>query len=494
MIRALSKSELPIQVALNRDAPLHRQIYDWFRRAIIEGRLKPGQRVSSTRILAGELGISRNPVLAAYDQLLAEGYFESFTGAGTCVARSIPEDSPQPVVPVSCEPQTRPATTAHKACKLSRRIAAVPETTDAWLQIMEPIRAGRQALDQFPYRIWSKLVNRHIRRSTQEALYYDDRMGYLPLREALAEYLGVFRGVRCDASQVLITTGPQQGLQFCAQVLLDPGQPIWMEDPGCPGGRQALTAVGLRLVPVPVDEEGLDVARGMRIARDARAAFITPSHQMPLGVTMSAARRMQLLDWAVRQGAWILEDDYDSEYRFSGRPITSLMGLDSNARVVYVGAFGKSMFPALQLGYLVVPKGLIRAFAIARDAAASYSSMLYQLVMTDFIREGHFARHVRRTRTIYMEQRSTLVEAIRSFMPDKLEVVGDAVGTQLTVLLPPGTDDVAVSQKAAKSGLSVQPLSACYIKPPARGGLILGYSGARIDEIPAAVQGLQHCI
>src|SRR6185312_12127791 len=306
--------------------------------------------------------------------------------------------------------------------------------------------------------------------------------------------LGLFRGVRCDASQVLITTGPQQGLQLCAQVLLDPGQPIWMEDPGCPGARQALAAAGLRLVPVPVDEEGLDVAQGMRIARTARAAFITPSHQMPLGVTMSAGRRMQLLDWAVRQGAWILEDDYDSEYRFSGRPITSLMGLDANARVIYVGVFSKTMFPASQLGYLVVPKGLIEPFATARDAADSFSLTLYQLVMADFIREGHFARHIRRTRTIHMKQRSKLIDAIRSFMPDKLEVVGDAVGTQLTVLLPPGVDDVVVAQKAVKNVLSVQPLSASYIKPSRRGGLILNYGAARIGEIPAAIQALRLCI
>ena len=493
MIGALPKSELPIHVTLNRDAPLHRQISDWFRRAIIEGRFKPGQRLPSTRILADELGISRNPVLAAYDQLLAEGYFESFTGAGTCVARSIPEDALQAVVPVSSE-LPAPTATGSTASKISRRIAAVSEMAEPRLRNIEAVRVGRPVLEQFPFRIWAKLVNRHIRRPAPEMAYYDNRMGYLPLREAITEYLSLFRGVRCDASQVLITAGPQQGLQFCAQVLLDAGQPIWMEEPGCPGARQALAAAGLRLVPVPVDEEGLDVAQGMRIAPAARAAFITPSHQMPLGVTMSVERRLQLLDWAVREGAWVLEDDYDSEYRFSGHPITSVMGLDSNARVIYVGVFSKTMFPASQLGYLVVPKELIEPFAVARDATDSFSSTLYQLVMADFIREGHFARHIRRTRTVYMKQRSALVEAIRSFMPDTLEVVGDAVGTQLTVLLPPGVDDVAVAQKAAKNGLSVQPLSASYTKSPRRGGLILSYGGARIGEIPAAIQALQHCI
>ena len=362
-----------------------------------------------------------------------------------------------------------------------------------WLNNLGAFRTGVPALDRFPISTWSKLINRHSRHPPIELMAYGDSMGHLPFREAIAEYLSTVRSVRCDASQILVTTGSQQALQICAHTLLDVNDRVWMEEPGYPGALQAFHATGARLVSVPVDQEGMDVAEGIRLCRSARAVYITPSHQLPLGVTMSAARRMKLLNWATSNDAWIIEDDYDSEFRSGGHPISSLQGLDVGDRVIYVGTFSKVMFPALRLGYLVVPRDLVPAFYGARDAADNFSSTLYQAVMTDFIREGHFARHIRKMRALYTERRTALLQAIHGQLNDKLEVIGTEAGMHLVALLPPGVDDVALSIKAAENGVSARPLSPCYASPPARGGLILGYGGADVQEIIEGVRRLKLC-
>jgi len=320
---------------------------------------------------------------------------------------------------------------------------------------------------------------------------YGNAMGYAPFREAIAEYLGAVRGVRCEPSQILVTTGSQQALQLAAQILLDPNDRVWMEEPGYLGARQAFVTARAQLLPVRVDHDGMNVAEIIRRGRSARAVYVTPSHQYPLGTTMSATRRMLLLNWAASSGAWIIEDDYDSEYRFGSRPIASLQGLDTDSRVIYIGTFSKVMFPALRLGYMVVPKDLLPAFSAARDAADIFSSTLYQAVMTDFIREGHFARHIRRMRMLYMDRRTTLIKAIQSQMGDLLEVIGDAAGMHLLALLPPGIDDAAVSRHAAQRRISVMPLSSCCLKPPTRGGLILGYGGANAQQIHEGIRKLR---
>jgi len=323
---------------------------------------------------------------------------------------------------------------------------------------------------------------------------YGNAMGYPPFREAIAQYLGAVRGVRCAPSQILVTTGSQQALQLSAQVLLDPNDRVWMEEPGYLGARQALMTASAQLIPVRVDHDGMNVAEIIRRDRGARAVYVTPSHQYPMGMTMSATRRMLLLNWAARCGAWIIEDDYDSEYRFASRPISSLQGLDTDARVIYIGTFSKVMFPALRLGYMVVPKDLLPAFSAARDAADIFSSTLYQAVMTEFIREGHFARHIRRMRMLYMDRRRSLTKAIQTWMGDILEVIGEEAGMHLVALLPPGIDDVAVSQQAVQRHISVMPLSSCCLRPPTRGGLILGYGGANPDQIHEGIRILRMCV
>jgi GntR family transcriptional regulator / MocR family aminotransferase len=480
----------PITLDPAKTIPIYRQLYEWFRRAILAGQLRPAQRVPSTRNLAAELGISRIPVSSAYEQLHAEGYFETFVGAGTCVASSIPDDALRPADGES--PGTSPRVSRGKARRrISRRVTSMLLPPQSWLDNLGAFRVSLPALEHFPMDSWSRLVHRHLRGQTRRLMAYNDAMGNLAFREAIAEYLGVVRAVRCEPSQILVTTGSQQGLQLSAQVLLDSNDRVWIEEPGYHGARHALRMAGARLVPVGVDDEGLDVRQGIRRDPQARAVYITPSHQYPLGMTMSATRRMLLLNWAARSGAWIIEDDYDSEYRFGGRPIASLQSLDSGARVIYVGTFNKVMFPALRLGYLVVPKDLVRAFSAARDATDVFSSTLYQAVMTDFIREGHFARHIRRMRILYMHRRTGLVEAIHKQLGGKLEVIGAEAGMHLVALLRRGVSDLAVARKAAQMGVSAMPLSACYLKPPARGGLILGYGGTDTQQINEGIAKLR---
>ena len=443
----------------------------------------------STRGLAAELKVSRIPVSCAYEQLHAEGYLETFVGAGTCVARSIPDDALKPAYGKMRDSRQAPKSRGRR--RISRRVTAMLMPPQSWLDNLGAFRVSLPALEHFPTVVWSKLVNRHSRRQTRQLMAYGGAMGHLPFREAIAEYLGTVRGVRCDPSQILVTTGSQQGLQLSAQVLLDANERVWIEEPGYHGARHALLMAGARLVPVPVDQEGLDVEEGIRRDSKAHAVYITPSHQYPLGMTMSATRRMLLLNWAARSGAWIIEDDYDSEYRFGGRPIASLQSLDAGARVIYAGTFNKVMFPSLRLGYVVVPKDLARAFSAARDATDVFSSTLYQAVMTDFIREGHFARHIRRMRMLYMQRRTAMVEEIGKQAGDTLEVIGAEAGMHLVALLAPGVSDVAVARTAAELGISAMPLSTCYLKSPARGGLILGYGGTDARQIHEGIGKLR---
>jgi GntR family transcriptional regulator/MocR family aminotransferase len=488
-MRDIAPGILPA-IAIDRSAatPLYRQICDGYRAAIVERRLRGGQRLPSTRALAADLGISRTPPLLAFDQLLAEGYFESRVGSGTFVSSTLPTDvsaGHRPGRPTARAPGAR--ITARHADALIR---SAPEP---WLNGFGSFRLSEPALDHFPFRVWARLVARHSRGAARGALNYGGPLGDLALREALAAYLRTARAVRCEAGQIMLANGSQQALGIAARVLLEPRQPVWVEEPGYGGARDALLMAGARLVPVPVDEEGLDVAAGIRRSRRARAALVTPSHQYPLGATMSASRRLQLLDWAQATGSWIIEDDYDSEYRYESQPVAALQGLDRDARVVYIGTFSKVLFPALRMGYMVIPADLVARFSAVREAMDICPPALNPAVLADFILEGHFARHLRKTSLLYHERRTALVEGLQDMLGSRLQVVGAEAGIHLVALCErPG--DRSISLRAAREGLWAMPLSACYHGAPARQGFVLGYGGTSVAAMPRAVERLRRMI
>jgi GntR family transcriptional regulator/MocR family aminotransferase len=475
-------------MAVDREAakPLHRQVYDGFRALIAARTLRAGEPIPSTRALAVELGISRIPVLNAYAQLLAEGYFESRVGAGTFVARSLPDHMTR------VEDRGVGAKVRSGPRPVSRRSALLPRFKGTpWMYGWGAFSVGQSSFEHFPFPIWSSLVTRHSRNARASALNFSNPMGSEDFREAVAAYLRSARAVDCEAQQIMIVSGSQQALEISARVLLDPGSSVWIEEPGYRLTRYALAMAGCRLIPVPVDQEGLDVAAGIRRGPRARAAYVTPSHQYPLGATMSASRRLQLLDWAQSSGAWIIEDDYDSEYRYESMPVASLQGLDCNARVIYIGTFSKTLFPSLRVGYMVIPADLVDRFLAVRHAMDIYPPHLYQAVLTDFLTEGHFSRHIRRTRLLYRERRNVLTEAIRGEFGTRLEVLGGEAGLHLVVTLPKGVADKEISARAARENLWLWPLSPCYLGKTARQGLILGFGSANTAEIPEAVRRLR---
>lgn len=478
-------------IAVDRKAPqaLHRQIYNAYRTAILDYRLRPGQRIPSTRSLAFELGVSRFPVLNAYAQLLSEGYFESRVGSGTVVSSSLPEQftssRPAGARILTAGSLTRPVSHSSSVLRLERA---------PWLQGLGAFSVGQVAFDHFPLQIWSNLVARHSRTMTARSFHYGDPMGSLAFRETIASYLRTARSLRCEAQQIMIVSGSQQALEISARVLLDPGDRVWMEEPGYRYAGDVFALAGCQLVPVPVDQDGLDVAAGVRQCRKARAAFVTPSHQFPFGETMSASRRLQLLDWAHKAGAWIIEDDYDSEYRYESPPIASLHGLDSNSSVIYIGTLSKVLFPSLRLGYVVIPTGLVDRFLAIRRATDLGPPSFHQEVLADFIGEGHFARHIRRMRILYHQRRSALVDSIGKELGSMVEVHGSEAGMHLTVTLPARNRDLEIAERAAREKLWIWPLSPAYLGAVSRPGFILGFGGTPVSEIPAAVRKLRNLL
>jgi GntR family transcriptional regulator/MocR family aminotransferase len=498
-MKKVSSGYSPV-IAVDRKAakPLHRQVYDAYRAMILSRNLGAGQLIPSTRALAAELNISRIPVLTAYAQLLAEGYFEARVGAGTFVCSALPDQVAADERREAQTPATRPRgkrVATRAARRVAKRTTQVPRYgVVPWLRGLGAFSVSQPAYDEFPFQIWSSLMMRHGRNPQTHSLHYGGPMGSERLREAICTYLRTARGVHCEPAQVMIVSGSQQALDVSARALLDEGSAAWVEEPGYWLTRHVLKAAGCKIVLVPVDAEGMDVAAGVRKCRTARAAFVAPSHQFPLGATMSAARRLQLLRWAERAGAWIIEDDYDSEYRYGSMPIAALQGLDENARVVYVGTFSKTLFPALRMGYMVIPKDLVDAFVTIRHAMDLGTPYLYQAVLADFIEEGHYARHIRRMRLLYGERRAALVESIRKEFEGKLEVLGAEAGMYVAVKLPRGFRDVQMAHKAAKEKLWVAPLSPAYQGKDARPGFILGFGSTPAEKMGQEVRRLKALI
>jgi GntR family transcriptional regulator / MocR family aminotransferase len=476
-------------IAVDRKAsrPLHKQIYDAYRSMIVARNFGAGQQIPSTRALATELRISRIPVLTAYSQLLAEGYFEARPGAGTFVCSSLPDQ-----MTLGDRGLGRSADVRSGTRSLSRRAMVLPPYERLpWARGLGAFNVSQPAFDQFPLQIWSRIVMRHCRSPHASGLHYGGPLGLERLRLAICTYLRTARAVRCDPHQVMIVTGSQQALEITTRVLLDDRSAAWVEEPGYWLTRQVLTAAGCRLVPIPVDNEGLDVAFGVKKCNKAKAAFVAPSHQYPLGATMSASRRLQLLEWAQSSGSWVIEDDYDSEYRYGNMPIASLQGLDRNSRVIYIGTFSKTLFPSLRLGYLVIPADLVDRFAAVRYAMDISPPNFFQAVLTDFMNEGHFARHIRRMRQLYAQRRSALVDALQREFGSALEILGSEAGMHLAVILPKGLRDLEIAVRAASEKLYLWPLSPAYLGDSPRQGFILGFGNTSVEEMPKAVRQLK---
>ena len=456
--------------------PLSRQLYDELRAALGDGRLAAGARLPSTRDLAAVLGLSRNTVLAAYGQLAAEGWVTGRVGQGTHVA-ALPAGDPQPLARPAVPGRGRRAPAARLSAR-GRLLARTPVSASPMPGPDRAFRPGVPALDHFPYEDWRRRVAAFWSRPRRAELGYGESGGLPALRAAIAAHARAARAVRCDPGQVLVVSGSQQGLDLAARLLLDDGDTVWMEDPGYVGARAAFQASGGRVVPVPVDAEGLVVGAGVRLAPRARLAYVTPSHQYPAGVVLSRERRAALLAWARRAGAWILEDDYDSEYRHVGWPLESLQGLDGGERVIYVGTFSKTMFPALRLGYVIAPRALAAAFGNARALLDRQPPAAEQAALASFVEDGAYARHLRRMRTLYAGRRAALLDAAaREPGEARLELRPAETGMHLLGLLPQGVDDRAVSARALEMGVEAPALSRYALRRPKRGGLVLGYAG-----------------
>ena len=472
--------------------PLYRRIYEAIRRAILAGDFEPKMRLPASRLLARQLGVSRMTVVNAYEQLLAEGYLEGKIGAGTYVAAALPEEFLQPQ---TGKIPARELTNDCREIKFSAYGKRLQENYQKVLRmqtgtVFEAFELGIPAIDKFPFDIWLKIVAKHHNGSKTETFGYAEPGGYFPLREAIAKHLKAARGVNCETEQVIITNGAQQALDLIAKLFIETGDSVLIENPCYIGVKNSFRSAGANLIPVAIDKEGFELA-AIDENPDASLIYVTPSHQFPLGVTMSLPRRLALLEKAEQKSMWIIEDDYDSEFRYSGRPIASLQGLDKNGRVFYVGTFSKTIFPGLRLGCLVVPKDLVDIFTAARAISDSHSPLIDQAVLAEFITDGHFARHLRRMRKIYQERQEVLVEEAKKELAGLLEIDRHNAGMHLIGWLPEGANDRELAKTLVQAGIRVASVSIYSLTDLKRGGLILGYTAIDEERIRAAVRKLR---
>lgn len=479
---------------LDGNGPLHRQVYAALREGILCGDLGAGTRLPSTRELAAEIGLSRNTVALAFEQLLAEGYVEGRVGSGTYVMAGLSHG----------RDRRRSSPPREEAARLSAAGRRVVEGTRPLLSNRASGRArprwdfrhGLPALADFPLRTWRRHVLRRARELTLDSCDYGASQGSLELRQAIAGYLGRSRGVSCAAEEIVIVTGSQQGLDLVARLLLDEGDAALIEEPAYEGARSAFLFAGARLVPVPVDDEGMRLGEEQANVRGARLVYVTPSHQYPVGSVMSLSRRLALLQWAQRAGAYVVEDDYDGEYRLAGRPLAPLRALDRDGRVLYLGTFSKVMFPALRLGYVVLPPSLLEVFARGKSLTDGGSATLEQQALADFIGSGGFERHLRRTRVRIRERRQVLLESLAKHLADRVEVVGAEAGVHVLLRLrgwsvARGHD---LARRAAAEGVGVYPATPYYLKSPRHAELVLGYAALNHAQIRMGIRKLAELV
>jgi GntR family transcriptional regulator/MocR family aminotransferase len=464
--------------------PLYRQLYAGMREAVLSGRLRPGQQLPPSRELAYQCGVSRNTVMLAFECLIDEGYISGRVGSGTFISNNIPDK----FLAVSRTPVggARDDSIRKHLSGMARTISGAAVGSNHASGHLRPFRPGLPEVREFPFNTWSRIMNKQLRFLDWRALGYGDPAGYWPLRKVIADYLRQARAVRCEAEQVIVVSGSQQALELIGALLVDPGEHVWMEDPGYLGARMAFRRAKAQLVPVPVDPNGLHVECGKRKAPDAKLVYVTPSHQYPLGVTMSLARRLELLEWARDSDAWIIEDDYDSEYRYTGRPIASLQGLDTGNSVIYTGTFSKVLFPALRLGYLVVPEPLVEVFSTAKAIADRGCPTLAQATLAEFISEGHFGRHIRRMRLLYHARQQALCEAANRHLRGALTIEPAETGLHVVGWLN-GIEAEMFAKLAGESGVDLPRLSLYCLESVREDGLIMGYAGFTEKEVEDSI-------
>src|ERR1044071_3573743 len=471
MPKTVSSLELTLS-----DRPPHQTISDWLyselRGSILGGRLRPGTRLPSSRDFARQHSLSRGTVVVVFERLLAEGYLSSRVGSGTWVSRRGAAGAR-----ARAESQTPPAYVRRVISAYAR-----PKAYEGWVAAegRRPFQMRDPALDEFPTKLWGQLVARRARTFQSWLRTEDDGRGYRPLREAAAHYLGSSRGVRCSADQVMIVSGVQQALDLLARLLLKRDDPVWVEDPAYVGATMAFSNAGAKIVPVPVDEQGLSVSAGVRMCARPKGMYLTPAHQFPLGMTMSLERRMEVLRCASRVGAFVIEDDYDSEYRFEGRPVPTLQSLDRSSSVIVVGSFSKLLFPSLRLGYVVLPPSLVDYFLAFRLQTDFRSVSLDQAVLCDFIEGGHLGRHLRRMRELYAGRLATLLKGGHRHLTGLLEISNIQAGLYTVGFLKNGMTSREAEQAAAAHGVEAVALDRYTLKRPDPQGVLLGF--AAFDE------------
>jgi len=468
--------------------PAYRWLYESLRAEILGGRLRPGMRLASTRDLAVQYGLARGTIVNAFEQLKSEGYLDGSVGSGTHVSDVLPEK----LLQVASRQTSKPAQRGDRKAVVSDYGKRAKLFSGYGDPPIRAFRANLPALDLFPITLWTKITLRCLRRISTRQLMGCDPMGYKPLRHAIAEYLNVSRGVRCVPEQVAVVSGVQEALDLAARLLLRPGDQVCLEDPGYPGAALAFQAFGAKILAVGVDEQGIEIPPPS--SRNVRLIYVTPGHQFPLGTTMSLARRLKLLVWAKKSRVMIFEDDYDSEYRYSGRPIPALQGLDNSELVLYAGSFSKVLFPALRLGYVVVPAELVHYLEAMLSLTVRHVPLLEQLVLTDFIMQGHFARHVRRMREVYAERLSVLLEEARSSLAGLLEISRVEAGLQTAAWLCGGIAAESAATAAAKRNVDVTPLNRYSPGKLAEEGLQLGFAALDVKEIRRGVRELARAL
>lgn len=483
----MAKKTTPYELSLpprDPEASAYQWLYEAVRGEILGGRLHPGTRLPATRDLARQYGLARGTVVNGFEQLASEGYVEGSVGSGTYVSKVLPES----LLHVSSGLGVKDAAPGNR-----RRIISDYGRRAQLFRCyeMRPIRAFRPnlpALDLFPATLWTKITTRCLRRLSRRHLLGSDPLGDVRLRQAVAEYLSRSRGVRCVPEQVAIVSGLQEALDVTARVLLNPGDQVCVENPGYTGAVMVFQAMGAKIFSARVDDEGMEIRR--LPGKGVRLIYVTPGHQFPLSTTMSLARRLQLLEWARKSGAVIFEDDYDSEYRYSGRPIPALQGLDDSGSVLYAGSFSKVLFPGLRLGYAVVPFGLLRQFEATLSLTSRHAPVLEQLVLSDFISEGHFGRHLRRMREVYAERLSILLEEARASLEGLLKISNVEAGLQTAGWLGEGIVAEAAAAAAARRNVDVTPLGRYNQGGELPEGLQLGFAALDAKEIRRGVREL----